>query len=657
MFSKILIANRGEIACRIIRTAQQMGIATVAVYSDADAGGKHVMMADEARRIGASPSSESYLKGDAVIAAALDTGAEAIHPGFGFLSENAGFVREVEAAGLVFIGPGAEAISMMGDKIASKEIAVKAKVSVVPGTDGEIADIEKGVIIASKIGYPVMVKASAGGGGKGMRIAHGEDELREVITQAQNEALASFGDARVFIEKFITTPRHIEIQVLADSHGNVIFLGERECSLQRRHQKVFEEAPSPFINAKTREAMGNQAVELALSVGYRSAGTVEFIVDADQKFYFLEMNTRLQVEHPVTELVYDCDLVEWMIRIAAGEKLTIKQSEVKAKGWAVEARLYAEDPSRGFLPATGHLSRYREPQGDGIRVDSGAREGGEVSIFYDPMIAKVIGYGKTREAAIDKLAAALDHYVIEGPAHNRQFLRHVCEHKRFRAGDITTAFIDEEYSSGYKPAAPKGKVLAAMRSLAVWLVARRAKILASIAADEAGLDKVFHLEDEAGEITASVDEACSSVTIDDQEYAIEGVFDAQARLFNGQIGGAAFCVQCCGGDGQFDLAVGAYALSVSVLPERLKAFQELMPVRESAAGGGVILSPMPGLLKKVLVSVGDRLEAGADVVIIEAMKMENLLKSDEVGEVVEVLATEGETVAVNQALVRLTPLS
>ena len=377
MFSKILIANRGEIACRIMKTAKAMGIATVAVYSDADANGEHVAMADEAVRIGPPPSAESYLQADRIIQAAKDTGAEAIHPGFGFLSENADFVAAVEAAGIAFIGPDTEAIASMGDKITSKNIADKAGVSTVPGTPDAVDDLDEAAARASEIGYPVMIKASAGGGGKGMRIAHDDAELRVAMPQAQNEAAASFGDSRVFIEKFVTNPRHIEIQVLADTHGHVVYLGERECSLQRRHQKVFEEAPSPFISDKTRQAMGQQAVELAKAVNYRSAGTVEFIVGAEEDFYFLEMNTRLQVEHPVTELVYGLDLVEWMIRIAAGEPLTLQQAEVKPKGWAMEARVYAEDPSRGFLPSIGRLTRYQEPQGEGVRVDSGSLKAGK----------------------------------------------------------------------------------------------------------------------------------------------------------------------------------------------------------------------------------------------------------------------------------------
>ncbi|MEC8091979.1 MAG: biotin carboxylase N-terminal domain-containing protein, partial [Pseudomonadota bacterium] len=414
MFKKILIANRGEIACRIMRTARRMGIATVAVYSDADAGTPHVIMADEAVHIGGSASADSYLRGERIINAARQTGAEAIHPGFGFLSENAGFVAEVEAAGLVFIGPDTKAIAMMGDKIESKALAKSAGVSTVPGTEGEVDDVEVGLKAAAGIGYPVMVKASAGGGGKGMRVIASAEELPDGMRAAMSEAQTAFGDSRVFIEKFVVQPRHIEIQLLADQHGNIVYVGERECSIQRRHQKVVEEAPSPFISPETRAAMGRQAVELARAVGYQSAGTVEFIVGADQDFYFLEMNTRLQVDHPVTEMVSGLDLVEKMIRIAAGEELGLTQDDIKADGWAVEARVYAEDPARGFLPSIGQLVRYREPVGEGVRVDSGVDEGGEISMYYDPMISKLVAHAPTRDAAIDRLHLALDHYEIDG---------------------------------------------------------------------------------------------------------------------------------------------------------------------------------------------------------------------------------------------------
>ncbi|NBQ83397.1 MAG: acetyl-CoA carboxylase biotin carboxylase subunit, partial [Alphaproteobacteria bacterium] len=542
MFSKILIANRGEIACRIMKTAKAMGIATVAVYSDADANGEHVAMADEAVRIGPPPSAESYLQADRIIKAALDTGAEAIHPGFGFLSENADFVAAVEAAGLVFIGPGVEAIASMGDKITSKNIADQAGVSTVPGTPDAVEDLDEAALRAGEIGYPVMIKASAGGGGKGMRIAHDEAELRVSMPQAQNEAASSFGDSRVFIEKFVTNPRHIEIQVLADTHGHVVYLGERECSLQRRHQKVFEEAPSPFISDKTRKSMGEQAVKLAKAVNYRSAGTVEFIVGADEDFYFLEMNTRLQVEHPVTELVYGLDLVEWMIRIASGEKLTLKQEAIKPKGWAMEARVYAEDPSRGFLPSIGRLTRYQEPSGEGVRVDSGIAEGGEISMFYDPMIAKLITHGKTREEAIDRLADALDSYVIDGLGHNRQFLRHVCDNKAFRKGDMTTGFIGEVYPEGFTPPQASGKALAVMRAFATLLIADRMARVAAIGGGK--MVSTFRLYDGVGEADGHFDlgEAVT-ITVDGEAFEFSDLPHQSSRLFEGSINGQAVRIQ------------------------------------------------------------------------------------------------------------------
>ena len=471
MFKKILIANRGEIACRIMRTARRMGIATVAVYSDADAGTPHVMMADEAVHIGGAASADSYLRGERIIAAAKETGAEAIHPGFGFLSENAGFVAEVEAAGLVFIGPGTKAIAVMGDKIESKALAKSAGVSTVPGTEGEVDDVEVGLKAAAVIGYPGMVKASAGGGGKGMRVIESADDLPDGMRAAMSEAQTAFGDSRVFIEKFVVQPRHIEIQLLADQHGNIVYVGERECSIQRRHQKVVEEAPSPFISPETRAAMGGQAVELAGAVGYRSAGTVEFIVGADQDFYFLEMNTRLQVEHPVTEMVYGLDLVEKMIRIAAGEELGLTQDDIKADGWAVEARVYAEDPARGFLPSIGQLVRYREPAGEGVRVDSGVDEGGEISMYYDPMIAKLVAHAPTREAAIDRLHLALDHYEIDGIVSNRQFLSAVLENESFRSGDLTTGFIDAEFEGDFVAGLPSESAVARLVALGTAIVA------------------------------------------------------------------------------------------------------------------------------------------------------------------------------------------
>ncbi len=649
MFSKILIANRGEIACRIMKTAKAMGIATVAVYSDADANGEHVAMADEAVRIGPPPSAESYLQADRIIKAALDTGAEAIHPGFGFLSENADFVAAVEAAGLVFIGPGVEAIASMGDKITSKNIADKAGVSTVPGTPDAVKDLDEAALRAGEIGYPVMIKASAGGGGKGMRIAHDEAELRVSMPQAQNEAASSFGDSRVFIEKFVTNPRHIEIQVLADAHGHVVYLGERECSLQRRHQKVFEEAPSPFISDKTRKSMGEQAVKLAKAVHYRSAGTVEFIVGANEDFYFLEMNTRLQVEHPVTELVYGLDLVEWMIRIAAGEKLTLKQEKIKPIGWAMEARVYAEDPSRGFLPSIGRLTRYQEPSGEGVRVDSGIAEGGEISMFYDPMIAKLITHGKTRDQAIDRLSDALDSYVIDGLGHNRQFLRHVCDNKAFRKGDMTTGFIGDVYPEGFTPPQASGKALGVMRALAVLLVADRMARVAGIGGGK--IVSEFRCYDTAGEAECHVDLANSvTITVDGAVYEFSDLPDQSSRLFVGNINGQAARIQYQRKAETVHLMMGYDVLSVLVLPARMAAAQALMPIPDTTKGAKQVVAPMPGLLTKLLVAAGDTVNAGDDVAIIEAMKMENLLKADAGGLVAEIHAAEGENLMVDQPI-------
>ena len=655
MFSKILIANRGEIACRIIKTAKKMGIATAAVYSDADANSEHVAMADEAVWVGPPPSSESYLQAGRIIDAAKATSAEAIHPGFGFLSENAEFVKSVEAAGLVFIGPDEKAIASMGDKITSKIIAEKAGVSTVPGTADAVENLDEAAKMAAEIGYPVMIKASAGGGGKGMRVAHDDAELRVTMPQAQNEAASSFGDARVFIEKFVTNPRHIEIQVLADTHGHAIYLGERECSLQRRHQKVFEEAPSPFISDKTRNAMGTQAIELAHAVGYRSAGTVEFIVGKDEDFYFLEMNTRLQVEHPVTEMVYDVDLVEWMIRIAAGEPLSIKQKDVKPKGWAMEARVYAEDPSRGFLPSIGKLERYQEPQGDGVRVDSGIAEGGEISMFYDPMISKLITYAPTRVEAIDRLADALDGYVIEGLGHNRQFLRHVCDNTAFRNGDMTTGFIGEVYPDGYKPSHAEGEMLGKMRALAVAVIADRMSRTAKIGGQSP--ETRFMIYDDMTDGTEAIVQIDTGniddgiiITIDSTDYTFTDWPDVTARLFSGDINGEHTLIQFNRKEGRVDMKAAASMATVMVLPARAHTAQMMMPEKDTAQSASQITAPMPGLLTALLVSRGDTVNAGDDVAVIEAMKMENLLKADAAGIVAEIHAAEGDTLLVDQPI-------
>jgi len=652
MFSKILIANRGEIACRVMRTAKRMGIATVAVYSDADAGTPHVMMADEAVHIGGAASADSYLRADRIIKAARDTGAEAIHPGFGFLSENADFVEAVEAAGLTFIGPGTRAIKIMGDKIESKALAVEAGVSTVPGTAGAVSDAEEAVKAAREIGFPVMVKASAGGGGKGMRVVETEDALAEGMRAAMTEAQNAFGDSRVFVEKFVVQPRHIEIQVLADQHGNVIYLGERECSIQRRHQKVIEEAPSPFISAKTRAAMGKQAVELARAVDYKSAGTVEFIVGADQDFYFLEMNTRLQVEHPVTELVYGLDLVEWMIRIAAGDTLEINQTDVKPDGWAVEARLYAEDPERGFLPSIGQLTRYREPAGSGVRVDSGVAEGGAISMYYDPMISKLIAHAPSRDEAIARLHLALDHYEIDGISSNRQFLAAVLENKSFQKGDITTGFIDSEFDGGYVPQLPEGEALGQLLALGTAIVANQQA--------ERNLgqpDMAFITIDQGGERYETTwrrdPDGHVSVDVARARHVIVGRIDVPISLFDGTIDEVPLAIQIRKQGHHVVLTHGSRRLEVAVLPRRVAAILDYMPASSAGGGADEIAAPMPGQLTRLLVAVGDLVMPGQDVAIIEAMKMENVLKAEAKGTVKTVHVAEGDNLNVDDLILSL----
>jgi propionyl-CoA carboxylase alpha chain len=652
MFTKILIANRGEIACRIMRTAKAMGIATVAVYSDADAGTPHVAMADEAMNIGGAASSESYLRGDRIIQAALDSGAQAIHPGFGFLSENAEFVAAVEAAGLTFIGPGTHAIKIMGDKIESKTLAMQAGVSTVPGTPGAVSDVDEALKAAGEMGYPVMVKASAGGGGKGMRVVESAEALAEGMRAAMTEAQNAFGDDRVFVEKFVVQPRHIEIQLLADQHGNVVYLGERECSIQRRHQKVIEEAPSPFISAETRAAMGAQAVELAKAVDYRSAGTVEFIVGADQDFYFLEMNTRLQVEHPVTEMVYGLDLVEWMIRIAAGETLGITQKDVVPDGWAVEARLYAEDPERGFLPSIGQLTRYREPAGQGVRVDSGVTEGGTISMYYDPMISKLIAHAPTRDEAIDKLHLALDHYEIDGIASNRQFLAAVLENGNFKSGTITTGFIDEEFSGGFMPSAPEEKSQARLLALGTAIVACQ-----QAERNEGQPDENFVVIDQHGNRFETSwqrgDDGQTRVTVDGQKQVIFGRTTAPINLFDGTINEVPLAIQIRQSGHHISLTNGSSRLNLTVLPLRFAAMLDHMPAVSDGAGAAEIAAPMPGQMTKILVAEGDEVMSGQDVAIIEAMKMENVLKAEARGTVTKIHAAEGDNLNVDDLIMSL----
>ncbi len=653
MFHKILIANRGEIACRIMRTAQRMGIATVAVYSDADAGTPHVLMAEEAIHIGASASGESYLRGELIIEAAQKSGAQAIHPGFGFLSENAEFVAMVEEAGLVFIGPDAAAIRVMGDKIESKILAQKSGVSIVPGTPGEVTDIDVAQKAAAEIGYPVMVKASAGGGGKGMRVIDSAGNLADGMRAAMAEAQTAFGDSRVFIEKFVVQPRHIEIQLLADQHGNIVYVGERECSIQRRHQKVVEEAPSPFISPETRAAMGAQAVELARAVNYRSAGTVEFIVGADQDFYFLEMNTRLQVEHPVTELVYGLDLVEKMIRIAAGEKLGLTQEDITANGWAIEARVYAEDPARGFLPSIGQLIRYREPEGDGVRVDSGVDEGGEISMFYDPMIAKLAVHAPTRDAAIDRLHLALDHYEIDGIASNRQFLSAVLENDAFRSGVLTTGFIETEFEGDFVAGPPlQTDERNALIALGVAIVA--------LQMDERHLgspDRSFVVIDQTGtraEVRIDrLEQISANIGVDGSNFALSGRLRVPVHLFDGTINEVPMAVQIRHHGHKIALSWGSSRLDLTVLPARFAPMLDLMPPPAEGAGADEICAPMPGQITRLLVAPGDEVQKGQDVAIIEAMKMENILNSEARGIVREIAVAVGDNLNVDDLIMAL----
>ena len=657
MFKKILIANRGEIACRVIKTAKKMGILTVAVYSDADKEARHVELADEAVHIGASPSRESYLVADKIIAAAKSTGAQAIHPGYGFLSENEDFARRVEEEGLVFIGPKHGSIAAMGDKIASKKLATEAGVNTIPGHNEPILSADEAVGIAQEIGYPVMIKASAGGGGKGLRVAFNDKEAFEGFTSCRNEARNSFGDDRVFIEKFVEEPRHIEIQVLGDAHGHVIHLGERECSIQRRHQKVIEEAPSPFLDAKTRAAMGGQAVALAKAVDYRSAGTVEFIVDKNRNFYFLEMNTRLQVEHPVTELVTGLDLVEWMIRIAAGETLPFQQEDIKLEGTAIEARIYAEDPLRNFLPSIGRLVRYLPPGGDGIRVDTGVFEGAEISVYYDPMIAKLVGYGPTRREAIDRLGGALDAFVIRGLSHNIPFLAALLKKDRFREGRLSTNFIAEEFAGGFAGVAPTAAAIDEAIAIAGTLQRVTAECEAEISGQLAG-----HRREAPVDWVVALDEASHPIRTyrDDDAVIIER---AQSRrravvtqwrpglpLFCGTIDGAPVIAQIDRDGIGFRLTRGGATLAVKVLPPRAAALLAQMPAKQAPDLSRYLLSPMPGLLVSLAVGEGQEVKAGEELAVVEAMKMENVLRAERDGKVKAIRAKAGDSLAVDQVI-------
>ncbi|MGQ5700912.1 acetyl-CoA carboxylase biotin carboxylase subunit [Sandaracinobacteroides sp. A072] len=655
MFDKILIANRGEIACRVIRTARRLGIKTVAVYSDADAGALHVEMADEAVHLGPPPAAQSYLLGEKIIEACLATGAQAVHPGYGFLSEREWFAKALDEAGLVFIGPPASAIAAMGDKIESKRLAKAAGVSVVPGFVGEIEDTDHAARIAAEIGYPVMMKASAGGGGKGMRLAYSEAELREGFDAVRREAKASFGDDRVFIEKFVEQPRHIEIQLLGDKHGNVVYLGERDCSIQRRHQKVVEEAPSPFVTPEMRKAMGEQAVELAKKVGYFSAGTVEFIAGADRSFYFLEMNTRLQVEHPVTECVTGYDLVEQMIRVAAGEKLAFTQDDVKLNGHAIETRFYAEDPYRGFLPSTGRLGQYREPAAvDGVRVDTGVVEGSEISMFYDPMIAKLITHAPTRLEAADRQIAALDRFYVRGISHNADFLSALMQHPRFRAGEtVTTAFIAEEYPEGFSGAEHAGSVLPPLLALAAVIgqaaADRAAHVDGRLNGDaDAGTEWVVELDGEQHPVTLACKNGVYRVTVDGEGLDVETGGQIPAfGVVEARVNGRAVAVQADRVGSGFTLTHHGRQHRMRLLTPRAAELARFMLPKVAPDMSRFLLCPMPGLVVSIAVKEGDKVEAGQPLAVVEAMKMENILRAEKSSTVSKMHAKAGDSLAVD----------
>ncbi|MFI4994370.1 MAG: acetyl-CoA carboxylase biotin carboxylase subunit [Hyphomicrobiales bacterium] len=665
MFSKILIANRGEIACRIIRTAKRLGIRTVAVFSDADRDALHVEMADEAVAIGPAAAAESYLAIDKILDACRRTGAEAVHPGYGFLSERAAFAEALAAAGIVFIGPNPGAIAAMGDKIESKKFAAAAKISTVPGHLGVIEDAAQAARIADEIGYPVMIKASAGGGGKGMRIAYRRAEVEEGFARAKSEALSSFGDDRVFVEKFIRDPRHVEIQVLGDKHGNVIHLGERECSVQRRNQKVLEEAPSPLLDARTRASMGAQAVSLAKAVGYDSAGTVEFVAGQDRSFFFLEMNTRLQVEHPVTEMVTGIDLVEEMIRIAAGEKLRFTQGDVRLAGWAVESRVYAEDPTRNFLPSIGRLTTYRPPRegalGNGrVRNDTGVREGSEISIHYDPMIAKLVTHAPTRAEAIETQALALDAFALEGIRHNIPFLSAVMNHPRWREGRLSTGFIAEEFPQGFGLAPPEGERAREVAAVAIAvdhaLNLRKHEIsgrMGNWRIAEFAAERRVRIGDQTFEARVAIEGEDMVVS-----FAAPGI--ARFRLSSswrpgepswlGTIDGRAVAMQLRPILNGLSIAHAGTQAGVLVYAPREAELAAMMPLKQAAGPGTALTCPMPGLVKAISVKPGQEVKAGETLCIVEAMKMENVLRAERDAKVKTIRVKEGDTLAVDAVI-------
>ena len=656
MLKKILVANRGEIACRVFATAKKMGIATVAVYSDADRDALHVQMADEAVYIGPSVSAESYLVIEKIIQACLDTGADAVHPGYGFLSENSKFRDALDTAGIIFIGPGKKAIESMGDKITSKLIAQKAGVTCIPGYTDVVRDADHALEVCAEIGYPVMLKASAGGGGKGMRVAMNEDECRDGFERATNEARSSFGDTRIFIEKYIQQPRHIEIQVMADGHGNVIYLGERECSIQRRHQKVIEEAPSPFLNEATRQKMGEQSCALARAVDYQSAGTVEFIADADMNFYFLEMNTRLQVEHPVTELVTGQDLVELMIRVAAGEELPLTQQDVSLTGWAMESRVYAEDPFRNFLPSVGRLVRYSEPEGEGVRVDSGVYEGGEVSIFYDPMIAKLITYGEDRSQSIDRMVDALDNYYIRGVNHNISFLNALMVHPRFIAGDLSTNFIADEFPDGFNadlvPQADPAIALVVLGAVNQ-LEEERASLLSNqLTGHEhvANRDWVVVVGDQQSTVSVELTESGYLVSLGNLDYQVETNWSLGEPLFKADVNGKDISVQVERSAKGYRLLYRGAEINAQILSPKAALLSAHMVYKAPADMSKFLLSPMPGLLVKMAVKEGQEVKEGEELAVVEAMKMENSLRAVQDGIVGKISAVEGGSLMVDEII-------
>lgn len=668
MINKILIANRGEIACRVIRTAKRLGIATVAVYSDADAQALHVRQADESVHIGGNASADSYLRIDAILAAVEKTGADAVHPGFGFLSENAKFAKALDEAGVTFIGPGIRAMEIMGDKIESKKLADSAGVSTVPGSPDAMADAEEAYVTAQQIGCPVMLKASAGGGGKGMRVAATLDDVKDGFIAAQNEARNAFGDDRVFVEKFIEQPRHIEIQLIADTQGNCVYLAERECSIQRRHQKVLEEAPSSFISEATRKAMGEQAVALAAAVDYRSAGTVEFIVDAAENFFFLEMNTRLQVEHPVTECITGVDLVELMITVADGQPLPLQQKDVKINGWSFEARVYAEDADRGFLPSTGRVTHYAppstdvQPNGAYTRVDTGIDAGGEISMFYDPMIAKLVTWGPDRQSAIEHMQKAIDAYLIRGVESNLSFLSALFAHPSLQAGDLTTRFIEDHFPDGFNSREFASSTLDVMPLIAAWLEWRtrlrdRQPVDVPTLASSSVMAAVKLTQDKNADYSDSTQLLCvfdgdQQIDVElDKLAAIESDWQPGDWLFQGTVDGVAVSMGVERTANRWRLNQGGSVRDLQVMDPHIAALMHFMPVKESTDMSRYLLSPMPGLLMKVLVAEGEKVAAGQDLAIIEAMKMENTLSASVDGTVSSIVAAVGDSLAVDQVII------